>query len=126
MHDEDRRGFRTLCTVVERLRQRDPAGERTRWRTCSEITTYACALALQETVVEGTTITIHLPVHVPELTVRLRDVEPRGISVNGEALREARTRRAFADGAFYREGAATLLACTPPTAGTVTIMVQTL
>lgn len=46
LHDGDRRGFRTLQTVVGRLHERDPHGERTRWRTCSAITTYASTLAV--------------------------------------------------------------------------------
>ena len=42
MHNEDRAGYRAFQTVVRRLRERDPRGEYTRWRKCSEITDYAC------------------------------------------------------------------------------------
>jgi hypothetical protein len=41
MHDDDRRGFNAFKTVVRRLKERDPDGERTQWRKCSEITNYA-------------------------------------------------------------------------------------
>jgi hypothetical protein len=110
MHDEDRRGFRTLQTVVERLRQRDPAGERTRWRTCSEIGMYACARALAGVSVEGTTITLDLPVRVAEMTLRLRGVQARGVEVGPVALREVGRRRDFEAGTYLREGDGLLVA----------------
>jgi len=116
LHDEDRRGFRTLQTVVERLRQRDPHGLHTRWRTCSEITTYACARALSDLMVDGSLITLTMPLPVPELTLRLRGVQPQSIVVAGVPLRQVASRRDFAAGAFYWDGDQTLLALNAPSA----------
>ncbi|HEY8741661.1 MAG TPA: hypothetical protein VIU62_01065, partial [Chloroflexota bacterium] len=113
-HDEDRRGFRTLQTVVERLRQRDPQGERTRWRTCSEITSYACVRELATMTVDGDTISLDLPRSVPELTLRLRGTQARSISLGQQPLHEASSRAAFQTGTFYREGTDTLVAFDPP------------
>lgn len=120
MHDEDRRGFRTLQTVVERLRQRDPQGELTRWRTCSEITNYACARELAVIQMEGDTIRLDLPRAVPELTLRLRGTHARGISVGRQPLRAAGSRAGFQSGSFYCEGMDTLVAFDPP-AGSKTV-----
>lgn len=114
LHDGDRRGFRTLQTVVERLRQRDPHGERTRWRTCSEVTNYACARALASLAVTDATITLELPRAVPELTLRLRGLRARAVSAAGQPLRQADDRRAFTSGTFLIDGADTLLAFDPP------------
>jgi hypothetical protein len=113
LHNEDRRGFRALRTIVERLRQRDPAGERTRWRTCSEITSYACAREMAELHTDGLDVTLDLPVRVPELTLRLRGVQARGVTVQAAPLQEVRARRDFASGTFYQEGADTLVAFAP-------------
>ncbi len=125
MHNEDRRGFRTFQTVVERLRQRDPDGERTRWRTCSEITNYACARAMAELSVDGSAITLDLPLRVPELTLRLSGVRARGMTVGQAPLRQAGGRRGFTSGTFYHEGADTLVAFDPPVdTRNVTITVQ--
>lgn len=113
LHNEDRRGFKALQTVVGRLAARDPAGEQTCWRRCSEITTYACARDMAEVHLDGRTVRLDLPVRVPELTLRLQGVEVQGISVDGMPLRRVGSRAAFADGTFLRDGDATLAAFTP-------------
>lgn len=114
LDDQDRRGFRTLQTVVERLRRRDPAGERTRWRTCSAIADYACARELATLRVEDGAITLDLPRRVPELTLRLRGRQARGVALDGVPLRRAGSRREFAAGGFSVEGNDTLVAFDPP------------
>lgn len=113
MHNDDRRGFNTLKSVVRRLRERDPHGERTRWRTVSEITNYACARELTSIGVNETGILLDLPVIVPEVTLRINVADVRGVSVDGAPLKRVTTRRAFASGTFYREGDATLIALNP-------------
>lgn len=110
LHAEDQRGFRTLQTVVGRLRRRDPEGERTRWRRCSEIATYACARAMATARVEGRTVHLDLPVRAPEMTLRVTDADVRGVRVDGAPLREVRQRSAFKSGTYLREGEATLVA----------------
>ncbi|MGI8912787.1 MAG: hypothetical protein ACR2JY_03170 [Chloroflexota bacterium] len=126
MHDGDRRGFRTLQTVVERLRQRDPNGERTRWRTCSEITNYACVRELATVQVEGDTIHLDLPRSVLELTLRLRGTRARGIRLEQQPLQEAGNQAGFQSGTFYWDGTDTLLAIDPPAGSrTVQLIVQT-
>lgn len=114
LHNEDRRGFKTLQTVVDRLRRRDPAGEHTRWRTCSEITNYACMRELAEVTVEGDCIQLDLPVRVPELTLRLPGVRAAGIRVGDTPLRAVSSRQRLVSGAFYHDGGDTLLAFDPP------------
>ena len=113
MHDDDRRGFNTFKTVVRRLKERDPHGEVSRWRKCSEITNYACAEELAEVTVTDHTILLDLPVQVPELTLRIRDAEVKGVTVDGRPLTEAGLRRAFRTEMFYREGGVTLVAFDP-------------
>jgi hypothetical protein len=113
MHDDDRRGFNTFKTVVRRLKERDPHGEVSRWRKCSEITNYACAEELAEVTVTDHTILLDLPVQVPELTLRIRDAEVKGVTVDGRPLTEAGSRRAFRTEMFYREGGVTLVAFDP-------------
>jgi len=112
MHNDDRRGFRTFQTVVRRLKELDPLGERTRWRKVSEITNYACAREMATITVAGDTLTLDLPVRVPELTLRIHGTA-RGVWVDGAPLREATTRAGFATGTFYVEGVATLIAFDP-------------
>jgi hypothetical protein len=119
LHDDDRRGFRAFKTVVRRLKERDPLGERTRWRKCSEITTYACAREMADLSVAGGTITLDLPVRVPEFTLRLSGVNVRGVTVDGKPLTRALTRAAFRNHTFFREGDATLLAFDPTRRSTV-------
>lgn len=116
MHDGDRRGFRTLQTVVERLRARDPHGERTRWRRTSEITTYACAREMAELQFEGRIVRLDLPVQVPELTLRLRGPaaqQAAGVRCDGRPLREAATRRALESWTFLRDAEGLLVAYDP-------------
>ena len=113
LHDGDRRGFRAFQTIVRRLAERDPHGERTRWRKCSEIANYAMAREMAAVSVDGQIIALDLPVQVPEFTLRLRDATVAGVRVNGKPLARAQTRSAFEDGTFYREGDATFVAFTP-------------
>jgi hypothetical protein len=113
IHNDDRRGFRAFQTVVRRLEERDPKGERTRWRKCSEITNYAIAREMAQVVVDGQTILMTLPVQVPELTVCVRDVLVNKVTVDGKPLTHALTRSGFEDGTFYRENDVTYLAFTP-------------
>ena len=111
MHNDDRRGFNAFKTVVRRLKELDPKGERTQWRKCSEITNYACAREMAELTVEQATssleehaIQLDLPVRVPDFTLRLTDVDVRGISVEGKPLTQASTRASFKSGTFFKEG----------------------
>ncbi len=110
LHDDDRKGFNAFKTVVRRLKERDPNGERTRWRKCSEITTYACAREMAETTVEDHTVTLDLPVRVPEFTLRFTDASIQGVTVDGKPLARALSRSAFQDNTFYREGDVTFAA----------------
>lgn len=112
LHDGDRRGFRALRAVVERLRRRDPAGERTRWRSCSEIANYACMRHLATVRTEEGRVLLDLPVRAPELTLRLRGVRARCVAA-GAALREVASRRDFAGGTFLLEGPDTWIAFDP-------------
>lgn len=113
LHSEDQRGFHTFKTVVRRLKELDPHGERTQWRKCSEITNYACAREMAEIQVNGTNIQLDLPVLVPEFTLRLSETEVRGVSVDGQPLKQAQTRGAFENNTFYTEGANTFVAFHP-------------
>jgi len=113
MHDQDRRGFNAFKTIVRRLKERDPHGERTRWRKPSEITTYAIAREMAEVTVDGSTISLDLPVQVPEFTLRLTDTEVRGASVDDIPLTQANSRATFENGTFYHEDDTTFVAFTP-------------
>jgi hypothetical protein len=113
IHNEDRRGFRAFQTIVRRLEERDPQGEYSRWRKCSEITNYAIAREMADVTVEAQTIKLTLPVQVPEFTLRLRDVTVTGVMIDGKPLTQALTRAAFEDGTFYRDDDVTLVAFTP-------------
>jgi hypothetical protein len=113
LHNDDRRGFNAFKTVVRRLKERDPDGERTQWRKCSEITNYACAREMAEITVSGHTIQLDLPVRVPDLTLRLTGVEVRGVSVDNQPLTRAAARRAFKSGTFFSEGDHTFAAFDP-------------
>jgi hypothetical protein len=113
LHNDDRRGFNAFKTVVRRLKERDPNGERTQWRKCSEITNYACAREMAEIVVEDNTIWLDLPVCVPDLTLRLTGVDVRGISVDGVNLTRAGNRAAFKSNTFFTENNATFVAFNP-------------
>jgi len=100
MHDEDRRGFHVLRTVLERLREFDPDGSLTRWRKCSEITNYACAREMAQVTVEGDTIRLDLPVTVPEFTLEVVGTSVHGVTVNDVPLMSVRTRAAFRSGTY--------------------------
>ena len=113
LHNDDRRGFNAFKTVVRRLKERDPNGERTQWRKCSEITNYACAREMAEIVVEDNTIRLDLPVCVPDFTLRLTGVDVRGVSVDGEDLTRAGNRTAFKSNTFFTENNATFVAFNP-------------
>ena len=113
LHNDDRRGFNAFKTVVRRLKERDPNGERTQWRKCSEITNYACAREMAEIVVEDNTIRLDLPVRVPDFTLRLTDVDVRGISVDGVNLTRAGNRTLFKSTAFFTENNTTFVAFNP-------------
>ncbi len=113
LHDTDRRGFRAFKTVVRRLKERDPHGEKTRWRKCSEITNYACAKQMAELSVTGSKIHLDLPVRVPEFTLKITGATATGVKVGQKPLTQALTRRAFEDGTYFREGDATFVAFTP-------------
>ena len=119
MHDDDRRGFNAFKTVVRRLKERDPDGERTQWRKCSEITNYACAREMAQIQVEAGTIKLDLPVRVPELTLRVVDVEVKGVKVDGRPLDEAKSRTLFKNDTFYTENGATFVAFDPENRETV-------
>jgi hypothetical protein len=113
LHNDDRRGFNAFKTVVRRLKERDPNGERTQWRKCSEITNYACAREMAEIVVEENNIRLDLPVCVPDLTLRLTGVDVRGVSADGADLTRARNRSAFKSNTFFAENNTTLVAFNP-------------
>ena len=113
LHNDDRRGFNAFKTVVHRLKERDPNGERTQWRKCSEITNYACAREMAEVAMEGNTICLDLPVRVPDLTLRLTDVDVRGVFVDGADLPRAGSRAAFKSNTFFAENNVTFVAFDP-------------
>lgn len=113
MHNEDRRGFRALQTVVARLQKLDPDGERTRWRTCSEITRYACATEMASLSVAGDQIRLHLPLVVPEVTLELTGVRPQGVAVDGSPLRQVTRKRDFTSGTWRQETDRVLVAFDP-------------
>lgn len=113
MHNDDRRGFNTFKTVVRRLKELDPNGEKTQWRKCSEITNYSCAKEMAEISVDGNKISLDLPVFVPDFTLRLKDVSVNGISVDGKPLEKASTRAKFKSGTFFTEKNITFAAFDP-------------
>ena len=113
LHDADRRGFNAFKTVVRRLKERDPAGERTRWRKCSEITTYAIMREMAELAVEDNTVTLDLPVRTPELTLRFTGRDINSVSVDGTPVARVHNRSAFGSGTIYEENGATYVAFDP-------------
>lgn len=112
LHDADRRGFVAFQTVVRRLRERDPHGERTRWRTCSQITRYACARQMAVVSVRGDRVELDLPVRAPDLT-RLTEVAIGEVRVDGVPLRRAATRSGFETGTYFEEEGSVLIAFDP-------------
>jgi hypothetical protein len=123
LHNEDRRGFKALQTVVRRLRELDPNGERTRWRKCSEITRYACARAMAEVRVKGRSAHLHLPLLAPELTLQVTGVKVQRVTVNGAPLQRVNRRADLRSGTVLASEAGTLVAFDPPTAE-VTVEVE--
>ena len=113
LHSDDQRGFNAFKTVVRRLKERDPEGAYTRWRKCSEITTYAIARDMADLRVEGETVTLDLPVQVPELTLRLSDIEPQAIRVDGVPLRRVERQAQFESGTYLVDGRNVLVAFDP-------------
>jgi len=113
LHNEDQRGFKTLQTVVERLKARDPNGEWTQWRKCSEIAGYTCCREMAEIKVEKNTIELDLPVLSSELTLRVTGADVKEVKVDGKPLRVAKTRRVFISGTFIRFADETLVAFDP-------------
>ncbi|MFT5368844.1 MAG: hypothetical protein ACI8V2_003812, partial [Candidatus Latescibacterota bacterium] len=117
----DQRGFKVFKEMVKRLKARDPFGERTQWRKCSEITNYAIAREMADVNVAGQKIVLDLPVQVPELTLRITGVDVTGVVVDGKPLDQSQTRAMFKDGTFlkgddtssYRRGEPTFVAFTP-------------
>ena len=113
LHNEDQRGFKTLQTVVERLKARDPNGEWTQWRKCSEIAGYTCCREMAGIKVEKNTIELDLPVLSSELTLRVTGADVKEVKVDGKALRVAKTRRVFISGTYIRFADETLVAFDP-------------
>jgi len=113
LHSDDHRGFDALRTIVARLHDRDPRGERTRWRKCSEIATYACARSMASYTVSGYTVDLDLPVQAPEITLRIAEKDVgeriRGVSVNGVPLTRVTERAAFESGTFLASSDSLLL-----------------
>ena len=113
LHNDDRRGFNAFKTVVHRLKERDPNGERTQWRKCSEITNYACAREMAEIVVEDNNLRFDLPMRVPDFTLRLTGIDVRGVSVDSTDLTRAGSRAAFKSNTFFTEKNTTFVAFDP-------------
>ena len=63
--------------------------------------------------VEGNTITLDLPIQVPEFTLTVRESSVTSVIVDGTPLTEAGSRSAFENNTFYRKGDTTLVAFTP-------------
>jgi len=123
LHNDDRRGFRVLETVLSRVREFDPDGALTRWRKCSEITGYACAREMARLGVTGHTARLELPMLTPELTLQVSGLQVRGVTVAGVPLQRAGTRSGFRSGTFWADGETALLAFDPvATEVTVEIM----
>jgi len=110
LHNDDRRGFRVLQTLLTRLRELDPRGELTRWRKCSEITNYACAREMATVQVDGDTVRLHLPIAVPELTLQITGTDVQAVTANGVPLRQAANRAAFESGTYLKTDEGALVA----------------
>ena len=79
---------------------------------------------MAETKGNSTTITLDLPVRVPEFTLQISGTGVQGVRVDGRPLTRAMSRAAFGNETFYREGDTTFAAFTP-TARQATVDVQT-
>ncbi|MBD3183085.1 hypothetical protein GF312_12390 [Candidatus Poribacteria bacterium] len=113
MHNDDRRGFNTFKTVVKRIQEIDPDGEKTQWRKCSEITNYSCAKEMTEISIKDNTIEFDLPVLVPDFTIRITGVDIKGVSVDGEFLKKTNSKSGFKSGTFFVDNVVTLVAFDP-------------
>jgi len=113
LHNNDRRGFKTFKTVVQRLEELDAKAEKTRWRKCSEITNYACAREMAEISVKENIIELDLPVLVPEFTLCISDVNVHSVSIDGKPLNCVSTKASFENGTFFKEGDVTFVAFEP-------------
>ncbi len=113
MHNKDRRGFRTLKTVVERLSQRDPYGEHILWQKISEITNYACAREMASITVTENEVHMKLPLPVANFTLRITEVNPSTILVNRQPLTPVTSKRDFCSGTFYSDGKQTFVSFDP-------------
>ncbi len=113
MHDGDRCGFHALQTVVRRLRDRDPQGEHTQWRTCSQITRYACAREMAQVQVVDNGVALDLPVRTPDLTLRLSAAGVQHVRVDGVPLRRVSRRTDFISGTYLADEGGVLLAFDP-------------
>jgi hypothetical protein len=124
LHNDDRRGFRAFKTIVRRLEESDPRGERTQWRRVSEITNYACARAMAGVTVSDDVVELDLPALVPGLTLRITNAAVGGVTVGGVPLIQATTRTAFKSGTFLHQGDATLVAFNPQQRHTIVRVVR--
>lgn len=113
LHNEDRRGFRVLKTIVKRLEERDPRREYAQWRKCSEIVAYACAREMTSISVEGNSIILDLPLRVPDLTLRITGQDVRGVRIQGHSLRKVATRSELTSDTYLIQQNATLIAFSP-------------
>jgi len=62
---------------------------------------------------DGHTIQLDLPVRVPDFTLRLTDVDVRGVSVDGKPLAQASNRASLKSGTFFTEDNVTFIAFDP-------------
>ncbi len=113
MHDEDRSGFKAFKKVVTRLRERDPRGEHTRWRKCSEIGRYAACQKLAQVELKHGVIELDLPLLAPELTLCIEGREVSAVRVDGQPLRAVSQRASFESGTYLSATEQTLLAFDP-------------
>ncbi len=113
LHNDDRRGFRALKTIVRRLHERDPRGEHTRWRRPGEITTYACMREMAHLRCDGNTIALDLPVRAPELTLRITGGAVGGVLVEQRPLQRVEERSRFESGTYLPTGDGALVAFDP-------------
>jgi hypothetical protein len=113
LHNEDRRGFKTFKTVVNRLRERDPYNEATCWRKVSEITNYACALELADMQVTDNKIVFDFPVKAPDITLSIECGKPAKVSNDGKPLKEVTEKKDLAADTYCQDGGKILAAFTP-------------
>ena len=68
---------------------------------------------MAEIAVENHTISLDLPVCVPDFTLRLTDVDVKGISVDKKPLSRTNIRTGFKSGTFFTENNITFAAFDP-------------